>query len=129
MKKSFKDYLIVLAYLLDDIIIIGIVFLLLWVFHVDISLPLIIFMVILFVALVFITHRYLVPAYRRRKITGAEGLIGAKGIVVERLAPEGVVKIDSEYWRAQATGGNIETEATVEVTGVNGLLLKVKSAK
>lgn len=129
MKRNIKDYLIILASLLDDVIIIGIVLLLLWVFRVAISLPLIIFIGILFVALIFITHRCLVPAYRRRKVTGAEGLVGSKGTVVESLTPEGVVKIAGEYWRAKAADASIESGETVEVIKVDGLKVTVVPAE
>ena len=129
MKRNIKDYLVILASLLDDVIIIGLVFLVLWIFHVEISLSIVIVMCILFVALMFITHKYLVPAYRKKKITGVEGLIGLKGTVIESLTPDGLIKIGNEYWKAKATEGSIRAGEMVEVIEVDGLRLKVRSVK
>lgn len=127
MKTNIKDYLIILASLLDDVIIMGLVILLLRIFHVKIPLPVAIFLGLAFVALIFITYKFLVPAYRRKKTTGAEGLIGLKGGVIKPLAPEGVIKIKDEYWKAKAVDGNINAGETVEIVEVDGLLLKVKT--
>lgn len=127
MKRNIKDYLIILASVLDDVIIIGLVILILRIFHVRIPLSVAIFLGLAFVALVFITYKFLVPAYRRKITTGAEGLIGLKGRVIEPLAPEGVINIKNEYWKAKAVDGNINVGKTVEIVEVDGLLLKVKT--
>ena len=39
---------------------------------------------------------------RRRPVTGAEALAGARGIVSSPLAPVGSVRIAGELWRARA---------------------------
>ena len=127
MKRNIKDYLIISASLLDDVIIIGLVILILRIFHVKILLPLAISLGLAFVALIFITYKLLVPAYRRKITTGAEGLIGQKGRVIEPLAPEGVIKIKDEYWKAKAVDGNINAGEIVEIVEVDRLLLKVKT--
>ena len=54
MKRNIKDYLIILASLLDDVIIIGLVILILRIFHVKIPLPVAIFLGLAFVALIFL---------------------------------------------------------------------------
>jgi hypothetical protein len=46
---------------------------------------------------------------------------------IEPLAPEGVIKIKDEYWKAKAVDGNINAGETVEIVEVDGLLLKVKT--
>jgi membrane-bound ClpP family serine protease len=127
MKRNIKDYLIVLASLLDDIIIIGLVILILRIFHVKIPLPVAIFLGLAFVALIFITYKFLVPVYRGKITTGAEGLIGLKGKVIEPLTPEGVIEIKDEYWKAKAVDGSINAGETVEIVEVERLLLKVKT--
>ncbi len=126
MKRDIKDYLIILASLLDDVIIIGLVILILHIFHVKILLPITIFLGLAFMVLIFVTYKFLVPAYRRKITTGAEGLIGLKGRVIEPLVPEGVIKIEDEYWKAKAVDGNIRAGETVEIVEVDRLLLKVK---
>ena len=114
---------------MDDVAIIGIIFLVLWLFHTEISLPLAIFMGLVFVALSFITYKLLLPAYRRKKTTGVEGMVGLRGMVVECLEPEGLIKIKNEYWKAKAIEGNIPAGETVEVIEADGLLLKVRRIK
>jgi membrane-bound serine protease (ClpP class) len=61
--------------------------------------------------------------------TGREGLVGARGTVIERLAPSGWVRLGDERWQARSdTVVEIGTE--VEVMGVDRLTLKVRpSAK
>jgi membrane-bound serine protease (ClpP class) len=58
--------------------------------------------------------------------TGARGLTGRRAAVIERLAPTGMVRIDGELWRASAAEGAADVGSEVEVTGVDGLTLKVR---
>jgi membrane-bound serine protease (ClpP class) len=64
-------------------------------------------------------------AQRRRVETGRETLLGARALVVARLAPAGMVQIGRELWSAVS-----ETEAEVgsgvEVTGIDQLTLHVR---
>jgi membrane-bound serine protease (ClpP class) len=75
---------------------------------------------------VYIIHKLVIPAYRRKTTTGREGLIGLEGIVVEPLRPAGLIKVKSEYWRAESLKGSIESGEKVEITGSRGMVLKVK---
>jgi membrane-bound serine protease (ClpP class) len=43
----------------------------------------------------------------------------------ERLAPEGLVLVQGELWRAVAQGAPVEPGETVRVVSVNGLTLNV----
>jgi membrane-bound serine protease (ClpP class) len=68
-------------------------------------------------------------AVRRGKVTtGAEGLVGERGVARTDLDPEGKVFVHGELWRARA-----ETPATagqsVEVTAVSGLRLRVRAVE
>jgi len=63
-------------------------------------------------------------AQTRRVTTGNEGLVGARGVAVSALTPKGKVKVAGEYWYAVADAP-IEAAAEVEVTGVDGLTLRV----
>lgn len=65
-------------------------------------------------------------AQRRRVTTGAEGMRGLKGEVIDRTAPEGRVRIGDEYWRA-VSGTPLDPGTAVEVTGVDGLVLRVRA--
>lgn len=64
---------------------------------------------------------------RHRAISGAEGLIGAEGVVKAELNPAGSVLIHGEIWNAEGSG-NISAGEKVIVSAVEGLKLKVKPA-
>ena len=67
-------------------------------------------------------------AYRRRPVTGTEGLIGELGEVRERLAPRGKVWLHGEYWNAESDEDDIEAGQTVRVVDVAHMVLKVHRA-
>jgi membrane-bound serine protease (ClpP class) len=57
--------------------------------------------------------------------TGSLGLLGITGVVIERLAPAGRVRVGGEVWNAVSeTVAEIGSE--IEITGVNGLTLRVR---
>jgi membrane-bound serine protease (ClpP class) len=66
-----------------------------------------------------------VRALGRRPSLGSEGLMDAMGVARERLAPEGLVLVQGELWRAVAQGAPVEPGETVRVVSVNGLTLNV----
>lgn len=59
--------------------------------------------------------------------TGASALVGRHALVVERLAPEGRVRIDGEVWNAVADRA-AETGSEVKILGADGLTLRVRPA-
>lgn len=126
MKRAIKDWLIVLASLLDDAAVALLVLLVLRILGIPISLPIIVFLVLLFAVYAFLMHKAVLPALHRRKITGAEGMIGLKGKVIEPLAPTGTVRIGDEYWKAKSVAADIKAGDEVEVVRVDGLTLIVK---
>ncbi|MCD6353673.1 MAG: nodulation protein NfeD [Proteobacteria bacterium] len=64
-------------------------------------------------------------AHIRKPATGMEGLIGMKGVVTIRVAPNGKVFVHGEYWNAYSEEV-IEEGEEVEVIEVKGLKVKVK---
>jgi membrane-bound ClpP family serine protease len=130
MKKQessgLKVWLIVLIALLDDIAVLALVFILLWIFDVKIPLSAVIVIVLVAGTLIFIVHRALVPALRRRKATGSEAMVGLTGEVTEPLTPRGTIKVKGEYWQARSSEGNIEAGVDVEITGIDRLVLDVR---
>ena len=124
--SDMKTWLIVLIALLDDVAALVLVFVVLWFFDVEISLTVIIVIGIVFGTLVFVVHRAIVPSLRRKKITGAEGMIGLTGEVAQSLTPKGVIKIKGEYWKARSVEGEIDIDEEVEILEVKGLNLEVK---
>jgi membrane-bound serine protease (ClpP class) len=67
-----------------------------------------------------------VKAQFKRVKTGREALIGAKGIATSDLKLKGEVRVMGEFWEATSKNGEIATGQTVEVVGMEGILLVVK---
>ncbi len=65
---------------------------------------------------------------RRRPTTGREGLVGARGVVRTPLTPEGLVVVQGETWRATADDGPFDAGASVVVSAVEGLRVRVRAA-
>ncbi len=69
--------------------------------------------------------RLVLRSQKRRASTGAEALVGQRGRAEEALAPRGFVLVHGERWSALAESA-VERGAEVVVTGVEGLLLRVR---
>lgn len=121
-----NTWFVVMIALLDDIIVLALVVLILWIFDVELPVPAIVILVLGLGTFIFIVHRAVVPAIRRRKTSGAEGMIGMTGEVTEPLKPKGVVKIKGEYWKAVCVEGDVDKGEDVEVLGIKGLNLEVR---
>lgn len=67
-------------------------------------------------------------AGRRKVTTGAPGLVGMHGVVVERIAGGGMVRIGDELWSA-TSDAELDTGAEVEVVSVSGLQLSVRALR
>lgn len=124
--SGLKAWLLALASLIDDVALLVLLFLVLKIFHVKINWPIILVVVVFVVAFFFIMHKAVVPGLRRRKVTGAEGMIGMTGKVTQTLQPHGMIKIKDEYWKAKSLEDKIITGEEVEVVGISGLVLEVK---
>jgi membrane-bound ClpP family serine protease len=77
-------------------------------------------------AYVFIRTYMVVPSMLRKKMTGAESMVGEEGEVVEPLKPQGVVRVGVEYWQAVSIDGELECGDLVEIVKVERLKLEVK---
>jgi membrane-bound ClpP family serine protease len=124
--STLKVWLIVAFALLDEVAALVLVFVILWAFDVSIPVAAMVAIGLVVGAFGFIVHRALVPSLRRRKITGAEGMLGATGEVTAALRPSGTVKIGDEYWQAKSVAGDIRTGEDVEVVAIDGLKLEVR---
>jgi len=92
--------------------------------------PWVIAPVALFTAIFFgLVVGAVVRSQRRPPLGGPEHLIGQRGVVVRDLAPEGVVRVESEEWTAVADRGTLPAGTTVRVTGIDGLRLRVVEAR
>lgn len=81
--------------------------------------------VVIFTAIFAFVVSAIIKAHQRPVTTGKEGLIGQTGITQTELAPNGIVFIKGERWKANTESGRIEPEKEVIVTKVDGLKLKV----
>jgi len=80
-------------------------------------------------ALFFVlTFRLAYKAYKRKPVTGAEGLIGMEGIAKTDITPSGgMVVVHGEFWSAYSDDV-IQKEERVLVEDVKGLRVKVKKS-
>jgi hypothetical protein len=62
MKRSIKEWMIVIASLADDAAVVIIILVVLWLLKIPVSLPIIIFIAVLFVALAFPMHKLIISA-------------------------------------------------------------------
>ena len=62
---------------------------------------------------------------RYRVTTGAEGIVGERGEVVESVDPTGRVRVRGELWNARSSEP-LSAGRLVRVTGVDGLTLEVE---
>ena len=126
MKKTIKDWLMVLVLLLDEAVALGLVLLVLWFFRISISLPFVIVIALLLGTFAFVTHKVIIPSFHKKKVTGSEGMIGLEGEVIEPLTPVGIIRVEGEYWKAKSVGENIAVDEEVEILGLDRLMLTVK---
>jgi membrane-bound serine protease (ClpP class) len=67
----------------------------------------------------------IIRGQRRRKATGAEGMIGEIAIAKTPLDPTGTVLAEGELWTAASEGGRVEPGEEVIINKVEGLKLWV----
>ncbi len=92
----------------------------------EISMELIIFIIVLTTLFFLVVITLGIKAQKRKPVTGLEGLIGEKGVVVSKLNPEGEIIVHGEYWKAESDENGINKGNLIEVIGVDNLKLKVK---
>ncbi len=126
MNRTIKDWLIVLVLLLDEAAAVVLVLLILWGLGIEIPLPIMIAVALVLGAVIFITHKAIIPTFHKKKVTGSEGMIGLKGEVIEPLTPVGIIRVEGEHWKAKSVGENIAAGEEVEILGVAGLTLTVR---
>jgi len=65
-------------------------------------------------------------ALKKPHLPGLPEMVGTTGITLGALAPQGMVTIRDELWRAKTDGAAIAARTTVVVTEQRGLLLLVR---
>lgn len=66
-----------------------------------------------------------IAAQRRKVTTGRQGLVGMRAVALDRLRPDGQVRVGDELWSA-VSETPVEPGADVEITGMSGLRLTVR---
>jgi membrane-bound serine protease (ClpP class) len=93
-----------------------------------VSVPLVVGVGVFMAAIFTLLLTFVVRAQRRPVAVGAPAIIGRVGEVRQRLSPKGQIQVAGELWAAEVEdrGEVVEPGERVEVTGVDGLRLKVK---
>ena len=126
MKRTIKDWLIVLVLLLDEAAALVLVLLVLSSFNIRIPLWVTIVIALLLGGFAFMVHKVIIPSFHKKRVTGSEGMIGLEGTVIKPLTPFGVIRIEGEYWKAKSVDENIAVGEEVEILRLNRLTLEVK---
>jgi membrane-bound serine protease (ClpP class) len=94
-----------------------------------VSVPLVVVTGLAISAIFLTIVTFALAAQRRRVEVGQETLIGRTGITKTELAPTGMVQVAGELWSAKVEDRSRTVPAgeDVEVTGVEGLSLKVRA--
>lgn len=126
MKRTLKDWLIFFGLLADEAVAVGLVLLVLWAFGISIPIWTAVVLALALGGIAFVFHRSVIPSFHRKRVTGAEAMVGLSGEVIEPLQPVGVVRVKGEYWKAESENGEVPAGKTVEVSSVKGLVLRVR---
>jgi membrane-bound ClpP family serine protease len=65
-------------------------------------------------------------AYESKVSKDVHSLIGSRGVVIERLAPSGYIRVRGELWHAETMKGTVGIHENVRVLGIRGLTLLVQ---
>ena len=126
VKRTIADWLKVLILLLDEAAAVLVVILILH--FMGIQIPLTVKIIIGLIAGIFIIviHIAVIPSFRRKQVTGREGMLGLQVKAVEPLTPSGAIIVNGERWKAKSVDNNIDIDDDVEIVGIAGLTLKVR---
>ena len=96
--------------------------------HIDIKLPLGVLIAVMvgWAAFSIFTYRMGSRALRRKPVAGFSTMIGSRGKIASRLAPDGYIRIKGELWEAKSAGRRIGTDEEVIVVKQEGLKLVVR---
>ena len=92
---------------------------------IEMPIPVLIILMVAWIAYSVTVYRMGSRALRRKPVINLP-VVGSRGTVVNALAPEGLIKIQSELWIARSNGGEINPGEEVIVVEQDGLRLVVR---
>ncbi len=126
MRENIMAWLKIVLLLLDEAIVVGLLFLILWKLDVPLHIGGVIAIACVVAVIVFFLHKALLPVLQDRPKPNSSNMIGLEGKVVTMLSPKGIVKIRGELWKAAALEATVEVGDSIVVVGIEGLKLLVK---
>ena len=127
--QKIKPWLKLLLLISDELLIIFLIFFLLWWFGIKLHLGILVGIGIALLVVVLALHKLAWPSIANVGPADPSGMTGKEGETMERLNPEGLVRIEGETWKALAEDRQIEAGQCVKVVGIKGLKLRVTSSK
>jgi membrane protein implicated in regulation of membrane protease activity len=116
----------IITTLLDDILILVLLFIGLPYFGIHLPLALIIGIALLWIVIAVFLYLVGGKVLKKKPLVGFTDMVNSKGKVVRAIAPEGMVKIKGELWSAKSERESIGRDEDVIVTGQDSLTLTVK---
>ena len=126
MKVVMKTVLVFLVTLIDEAIVVVVI---LWLLpHLGIKLPVgvTVGLMVALAAWAVLTYRAIRRVVEIRALSPAEAMVGRRGTALSQLAPNGVVRIRGEIWKAMSSNGVIAAGDEVTVLRIDGLKLTVR---
>lgn len=118
--------LAIIVSLLDEAIIVALILWGLPKLGINIPLPWLIAILVLLIIYAVFSFRIGSQILRKKPVPGLSSMIGTRGRVITPLAPEGLVKIDGETWKARPDRSDIGVGVEIDVVGQEGLGLIVR---
>ncbi len=113
--------LTIIISLVDEALIILVLFFVLSRFGIEMPLWLIITLVLIFSLITYVIYHTL----KKKPLLGFDNMIGKSGMTVNQIARKGTIRIDRELWHAETDSENIEAGEEGTVIGQTGLKLTV----
>jgi membrane-bound ClpP family serine protease len=93
---------------------------------IEIPVPITILLALALGAWAVIIYRLGSRAMGRKTAAGQSSMVGTMGVALEKLNPEGMVRIRGELWQSYAAQGEIDAGVAVKVVSQEGLKLVVR---
>jgi membrane-bound ClpP family serine protease len=126
LQTRVRSWLKLLLLLLDDVLVVFLVVFVLWRLGVDFQPWVLALLVSLFIVLLFVMHKLLMPALVNTGSGDPTGLIGEEGDALTPLGRKGLVRVRGEVWKAKAKGRDIQVGERIVVADTERLGLIVE---